>query len=147
MIYTIEKANLISELLRKFTSGYAHHVAGQFSNIDFWMHEVQESIKIIDEYNKRFNKIRDAQKEWVESHGTVVYDYCPHCGGKCQLSNGTPSPPTRTSANDLKESRKELVDAAYYFLLRCYRMKLLDKKQLEIKCNQIGTSIELSDIE
>jgi hypothetical protein len=35
MIYTIEKANLISEQLRKFTTGYTHHVVGQFSNIEF----------------------------------------------------------------------------------------------------------------
>jgi len=62
MIYTIEKANLISEQLRRFTDGYAHHVAGQFGNIAFWLHEVHESIKTIDEYNKRFNEMRDGQK-------------------------------------------------------------------------------------
>jgi len=147
MIYTIEKANLVSEQLRKFTSGYAHHVAGQFANIDYWIKEIQESTKTIDGYNKRFINIRDEQKEWVESHGTVVYDYCPYCGGKCELSNGIPSPPTRMSSIELKESRKKLIDSAYYFLLRCYRMKLLDKNQLKMKCNEIGTSIELSDVE
>jgi hypothetical protein len=28
-MYTIEKADLISEQLRRFTSGFAHHIAGQ----------------------------------------------------------------------------------------------------------------------
>ncbi|HET9279481.1 MAG TPA: hypothetical protein VFN95_14900, partial [Flavitalea sp.] len=113
MIYTIEKANLISEQLRRFTNGYAHHVAGQFANIDFWLHEVQESIKTVDEYNKRFNNIRDGQKKWVESHGTIVYDYCPHCGGKCELNDGNRKPPLpeRVSSNELLATRKELVDS------------------------------------
>ncbi len=147
MIYTIEKANLISKHLRRFTSGYAHHVAGQFANIDFWLHEVQQSIKTIDEYNKRFNNIRDEQKKWVDSHGTVVCDYCPICGGKCELSNGNPSPPVRVSSNELKATRKELVDSTYFFLLRCYRMRLLNKNILEKKCKEIGTSIDPSELE
>ena len=149
MIYTIEKANLISEQLRRFTNGYAHHVAGQFANIDFWLHEVQESIKTIDEYNKRFNNIRDGQKKWVDSHGTIVSDYCPYCGGKCELSNENrkPSPPERTSSNELQATRKELVDSTYFFLLRCYRMGLLNKNTLEAKCKETGTSIDPSDLE
>ena len=149
MIYTIEKADLISEQLRRFTSGYAHHIAGQFANIDFWLHEVQESIKTIDEYNKRFNNMRDNQKKWVDSHGTVVHDYCPICGGKCEFDNDdfSPSPPVRTSDNDLKEARKKLVDSTYFFLLRCYRMRLLNINALETKCKEIGTSIAPSDLE
>ncbi len=148
MIYTIEKANLVAEQLRKLTSGFAHHVAGQFANIDFWLHEVQASIKTIDEYNKRFNNIREGQKNWVDAHGTIVYDYCQICGGKCELGNGKPPPPlVRVASNDLKEARKELVDSTYFFLLRCYRMSLLNKKMLETKCEEIGTSIDLSDLE
>ena len=147
MIYTIEKANLISEQLRRFTSGYAHHVAGQFANIDFWIHEVQEAIKTIEEYNKRFNNIRDEQKRWIESHQTVTYDYCPLCGGKCELSNGHPSPPERISSNELKTAQKELVDSTYFFLLRCYRMRLLNKNDLEAKCKEIGSGVDPLDLE
>ena len=147
MIYTIEKANLISNQLRRFTTGYAHHVAGQFANIDFWLHEVQESIKTIDEYSKRFNNMRDVQKRWVDAHGTVVYDYCPICGGKCEFSDGIPPPPLRTSSNELNAARKELIDSTYFFLLRCYRMSLLNRSNLEAKCNEIGTSIDPSDLE
>jgi hypothetical protein len=150
MIYTIEKANLISEQLRKFTSGFAHHVTSQFANIDFWLHEAKEAIKTIDEYNKRFNSMRDEQKKWVEAHGTVVYDYCPICGGKCELKDGNgnpPPPPVRVSDNELKAARKELVDSIYFFLLRCYRMRLLNENILETKCEEIGISIDPSDLE
>lgn len=127
MIYTIEKAKLISEQLRRFTTGYAHHVVGQFANVDFWLHEVQEAIKTIDAYNKRFNNMRDEQKRWVDSHGTVVYDYCPFCGGKFEFADGYPSPPVRTSNSEIMKVRKELVDTTYFFLLRYYRMRLLNK--------------------
>ena len=146
MIYTIEKANMITEQLRRFKSGYAHHVVGQFANIDFWLNEVQESQKTIDHYNARFNNIRNAQKNWIENHGTEVYDYCPYCGGKCELSNGKPSPPNRISSSDLIEARRELVNSTYYFLIRCYRMKLINDEELKQKCDLIGTSIDPNDL-
>ena len=83
MIYTIEKAKLVTEQLRKFTTAYTHHVVGQFANIEYWIDEVQVALKAIDEYGKRFTNIRDAQQAWIDAHGTKVYDYCPMCGGKC----------------------------------------------------------------
>jgi len=95
MIYTIEKANLITEQLRKFTVGYTHHVVGQFANIEFWINEVIEAIKTIDEHKNRFNNIYNAQKKWTEEHGTIVYDYCPMCKGRCEFSDGKPILPKK----------------------------------------------------
>lgn len=63
------------------------------------------------------------------------------------MSNGNPSIPVRVSSNELQATRKELVDSTYFFLLRCYRMKLLNKNILETKCKEIGTSIDPSDLE
>lgn len=57
MIYTIEKANLVSEQLRKFTDSYAYMVAGQYANIDFWINETISAIQAIDEHNNRFNNM------------------------------------------------------------------------------------------
>lgn len=146
MSYTLEKANMISEQLRKFTSGYAHHVYGQFANIGFWFHEVQEALKTIDEYDTRFNRICDAQFYWVELHKTKVYSYCAHCGGKCEFDRGTPSPPTPISGKVLAEVRRNLVNSTYYFLARCYRMRLLDDAELKEKCDTIGTGIDPADL-
>lgn len=146
MIYTIEKAKMITEQLKRFTTGYAHHVVGQFSNIDFWLKEVREAQETIDKYNVRFKNIKNTQEYWIENHGTEVYDYCPYCQGKCELSNGNPSPPKRVSSSDLSETRRELVYSAYFFLTRCFRMKLLDKEELKQKCDLIGTSIDPNDL-
>jgi hypothetical protein len=147
MIYTIEKANLISEQLRRFTHGYAHHIAGQFENIDFWLTEVKVAMDTIDSYTKRFNKIRNGQKAWVDKHGTIEYDYCEICRGRCEFDNdGTPSLPKRTSYHELKTTRKELVDNTYHLLIRFYKIGLLDQAELESKCSIIGTSVEPSDL-
>lgn len=146
MIYTIEKANMITEQLKRFTTGYAHHVVGQFANIDFWLHEVNEAKNTIDAYGTRFKTMKKAQEVWIDNHDTEVYDYCPYCNGKCELSNGTPAPPKRTSSSDLDSAKRELTDAAYYFLMRCYRMGLLTKETLQQKCDFINTSIDPDDL-
>ena len=145
-MYTIEKANLIAEQLRKFTSGYVHHLAGHFSNIDFWLNEVKQSIETIDEYTSRFNKLRDAQKNWVNAHGTVVYYYCPICGGKCEFADGIPRPPKRMAHSELEIVRRDLKDNAYYFLIRCYNAGLLNLPELKIKCEVIGSSVDPLDL-
>ncbi|MEP0262957.1 hypothetical protein [Dokdonia sp.] len=149
MIYTIEKANLITVQLRKFTTGYSHHVVGQFANIDFWLQEVIDAQKVIDAYRYRFTSMCDTQKEWVEKHDVRVSDYCQICRGKCELSDGNPpppSPPMRMPSSELDTTRKELVNAMYYFLARCYRIGLLNDATLKQKCDIIGTSIDPSDL-
>lgn len=146
MIYTIKKANLITEQLRKFTTGYTHHIAGQFANIDFWMNEVVVAIKTIDEHRNRFNNIYHAQKKWTEEHGTVVYNYCPICKGKCEFGDGKPLLPKLKYKNEKIDARKELVNSAYYFLIRCYSIGLLNNEELKHKCDLIGTSIDLNDL-
>ena len=146
MIYTIEKANMVAEQLRRFTSGYAHYIVGQFANLNFWLNEVKEAQNALDEYRTRFNNMADAQKEWVKNHNTKVYTYCPYCKGKCEFSTGRPSPPRQTSSKDISETRRELVDAIYYFLTRCYRIGLLNDEELKQKCNFIGTSIDPNDL-
>ena len=108
--------------------------------------KVNDALKTIDEYNSRFNKLRDGQKRWVEDHGTIVHNYCPICKGKCEFSNGKPSEPRRMAHTELSVSRKNLVDNAYYFLIRCHKIGLLNLSELETKCDLIGTSIEPADL-
>jgi hypothetical protein len=146
MIYTIEKANLIIEQLRKFTTGYTHHVVGHYANIDFWINESVEALNAIDGHKKRFDNMYNAQKEWVEEHGTAVYDYCPFCNGKCEFSDGKPTLPKLKYKKELIDSRKDLVDTTYFFLIRCYKIGLLAFEELQNKCNLIGTSIDPNDL-
>ena len=149
MIYTIEKANLVAIQLKKLTTGYTHRVVGHFANIDFWLQEVITAQRTIDSYGFRFNNIRDEQKEWIDNHDVRVHDYCPICRGACELSTGNPllpPLPRRMSSSELDATRKELVNAAYYFLARCYRIGLLDDSGLKQKCDLIGTSIDPNDL-
>ena len=149
MIYTIEKANLITERLRRFTDSYAYMIAGQFANIDFWIDEVTNSIRAIDEHNLRFGKMCNAQKIWIEEKNVKVPNYCHICNGICELSAQhykKPELPKQRAKSEKREARKELVDSAYYFLIRCYDVGLLNEEELRDYCNQIGTSIDLSDL-
>ena len=150
MIYTVEKAILISRQLRKFTDSYAHMVAGQYANIDFWMDEVISALKAIDEHNSRFEKMRDAQEDWIEEKNTRIPNYCHICEGVCEFDdkhNRKPELPKQRANNEKKRARKELVDSAYYFLTRCYRMGIISSKELKIKCDAIGTSIDPQHLE
>lgn len=146
MIYTVEKANLISEQLKKFTTGYAHHVVGHYANIDFWMNEVKDALLTIDDHRNRFDTMYNAQKNWIEEHGTVVHEYCPICKGKCEFSNGKPNLPAFKYTRELAEAKKNLQDAAYFFLVRCFRIGLLTKEILKEKCDSIQTSIDPGDL-
>lgn len=149
MIYTIEKANLITEQLKKFTDSYAHMVAGQFINIDFWINEAISALKAIDEHNARFDKMYEAQKKWIDDKNVRVPDYCFICNGICELSTEhykKPELPKRKAKNEKKEARKELVNSAYYFLIRCYKIDLLNEKEFKTYCNLIGTSIDPYDL-
>ncbi len=146
MIYTFEKSDLITKQLRKFTTAYTHHVVGQYANIDFWIDEVVASLKAIDEYKNRFDKLYTAQKNWTEDHGTVIHEFCPICNGKCEFSNGKPRLPVLQYKSEKNDFRKELVDAAYFFLLRCFRIGLLTREELKQKCDTIGTSIDPNDL-
>lgn len=149
MIYTIEKANLVATQLKKFTTGYGYYVVGQYANVDFWLQEVIEAQRTIDAYRFRFNRMRDVQKEYIAKHDVRVSDYCHICGGKCEFSDGNPpppSPPMRMSSSVLDTTRRDIVNAMYYFLTRCYRIGLIDDEILKQKCDSIGTSIDPNDL-
>lgn len=152
MTYTVQKAELIAEQLRRFETGYSHHVAGHFANLDFWMGEVVASVHAIDNHKERFEKLRDGQQRWVQEHETQVpvFGACGICRGRCEFDDGStqsPTPPKRKGTTQRTDARRELVDATYRLLTRLYRMGLLDETELQDRCDQIGTSIEPRDLE
>jgi len=150
MIYTVQRAKLVAEQVRKFSDSNSWVVVGQFTNLDFWMEEVKIALKAIDQHNSRFDKMYDGQKEWIESHGIQVPDNCPICQGICELGDGSKKPnlPKRSSEtkSDKKESRKELINSAYYFLLGCYNLKLINQEEFRSICEDLGTSIDINDL-
>ncbi|GLB50253.1 hypothetical protein [Neptunitalea lumnitzerae] len=142
-----QRAKLISEQLRKFTDSYAYMVAGQFANIDFWINEAITSLKALDEHNIRFEKMYNAQKNWIEEKKVKVPDYCYICNGICELSHdGYITPDLPKQKIDKTEIRKKLINSVYYFLIRCYKVGLLDQEEMKSFCNQIGTDIDPYDL-
>ena len=150
MIYTVQRVKLIAKQLRKFSDADSWIVVGQFVNIEFWLDEVESALSALDHHNLRFDKMYDSQKKWIESHSITIPDNCPICQGLCELGSGSRKPhlPKRSPEikSDKKESRIELLNSTYYFLLRCYKLKLVSKEELKLKCNEIGTSVDLNDL-
>lgn len=133
--------------LEKLATYNVHQLAGQFANLDFWIAEAAHSISVIDNYPTRFAQMRDAQLRWVDAHGTVVSDYCPHCGGACEFGPQRPSPPTRIPSSQLDAARRSVKDATYHLLLRLYRAGWIDEIRLRAVCDQVGTSVDIADLE
>jgi predicted patatin/cPLA2 family phospholipase len=149
MIYTLEKAVLVTEQLRKFTDSNDYMVVGQFANIDFWIDEVVATLHAIDKHNIRFNKMYEAQENWIETYDVRVPDYCHICRGICELSEEhykRPELPKKRANIEKKEIRKELVNAVYYFLIRCCNMELINKEEIKAYCDKVGTSIDPGDL-
>ncbi len=151
MIYTVDKATLLAAQLQRFRHGYAHHLAGQFANLDFWMAEVESALAALDGHRGRFANLRDAQTAWIERHQTQVpvHGFCGICGGKCEFDDGStqrPPRPKETASREKAEARRDLVDATYYLLVRFHRMGLLDDRELDSCCERIGTSIDPADL-
>ena len=149
MFYSLRKADRLAKQLEKFVHAYAHIVVGQFANLDFWLDETKSALRTLDEYRQRFDKMRDAQLDWVSEHDTKIYRHCPVCGGRCEFAterDGTPDPPVRAKSSEMREIRQQLVDAAYHFMLRCYRIGHLDEDKLRDLCDSIGTSVDPGDL-
>ena len=152
-IYTVERAELLTAQLTRFHHGRAHHLAGQFANLEFWMAEVENALATLDGHTSRFERLRDAQAEWVESHNTQVPVhgfFCGICRGKCEFDDGktqTPPPPKRLATTEKTDARRALVDATYHLLTRFFRMGLLDEAEVRANCDRIGTSIDPADLQ
>ncbi len=146
MIYTLEKAILITDQLKKFKDAYAYQLAGHFGNINFWLNEVKSAFCAMDEYNKRFITMSNARIQFYENHGEPIHEYCSICNGRCEFSNGIPNPPKRIVNSEIKEVRKNLLDACYYFLIRGYNAKIISKTELKNYCDIVDISIDPNDL-
>jgi hypothetical protein len=144
--YSVDRAALVSKQLEKLATGSAHQLAGQFANLDFWLLETEQALRVLDDYPRRFDLLRDRQQRWVTAHGVRVSDYCAHCGGACEFGARPPRPAVRISSADLDGARKGLRDAAYHLLLRLFRMGFIDEPLLRSSCARVGTSVDVADL-
>jgi hypothetical protein len=146
MAYSSKRAALIADQLDRLATQNAHQVAGQLANLDFWIAEAVDALRVIEEYPARFRRLREAQVAWVKAHGTKVSGYCPICGGGCEFGPQTPEPPHRTPAEDLIDARDALRRAMRRYLLRLHRMHLRDATAVRQACHAVGIGVEAEDL-
>jgi len=148
MAYIIDQAEAVAATLERCTTAYAYQVAGQFANLEFWVGESIHALDALAGYDDRFASMSAAQEAWIGAHNVVVGSYCPACKGQCEFDPELrpPRPPTRIPAKARDAATRRLKDAVYFFLLRCYRMNLLDEDALRDVCARVGTSVEAPDL-
>jgi hypothetical protein len=148
MPYTLELAALVANQLERIATYQEHQLVGQVVNLEFWIHEALHAIHVIEDYPDRFVRLHDAQTRWVDAHGTMVFNVdCAHCGGRCVLPPEPPPPPRRISNSDLSRARRSVTDGAYHLLRRLYRAGWIDEARLRAACDQLGTSVDLADLD
>lgn len=147
MAYNIERTALLADQLERLAHLNVYQLAGQVANLEFWLDEVDHDLRVIDDYQQRFRRLRDAQMAWVKAHGTRVSGYCPHCEGLCELGPQSPDPPTRVPSEQMGAARSKVQMSAYRLLLRCHRAGLLDETALRAACERFGVHAEPEDLE
>lgn len=148
MAFIIDRADSVASMLERFTTAHAYQVAGQYANIDFWTDETLHCLGALADYDRRFERMSSAQREWISAHDVVVGSYCSMCGGQCEFDPelSPPKAPTRIPSKGRNDALRRLKDAYYFFILRCFRMSLIDEASLRDKCARVGTSVEARDL-
>ena len=148
MAYIINQANAVAAMLEKFTTAHAYQVVGQFANLEFWMGETLHALDALADYTERFERLSVAQREWIGTHNVVVGSYCPACNGQCEFEPDLKPPraPTKIPSEGRNEAIRRLRDAMYFFLVRCFRMNLIDENALRDVCARVGKSVEARDL-
>lgn len=148
MRYSIEQAALLARQLESFAMRDAHQLAGHVANLDFWLDETCHVLAAIDGYPDRFRRLRDGQQAWIELHETRTDRQCPICRETpCELGAKPPWPPTRIPSEDMESARRGVRQGCYRFLLRLYRVGLLDEPALRGACDRVGVTLEREDLD
>jgi hypothetical protein len=140
MAYTIDVSKVLAEVLQRFATLNPHQLAGQAANLDFWLAEIQHSTRLIDGYRTRFEAMQSAQVKEAQARRTIEWP-----AGDSEFVS-TASRPKPIPHEQLQAARRELVDSAYGFLLRCYRAGLLDEEAFRKAAASAGTSVDPADI-
>ena len=148
MAYIIDQADDVASMLEKFTTAHAYQVAGQFANLEFWMGETLHALEALSNYDDRFARMSTAQEMWIGNHNVVVGSYCPMCKGQCEFEPDLKPPraPTMIPSKARGDAVRRLRDAMYFFLVRCFRMNLIDENALRDVCERVGTSVAALDL-
>jgi len=145
--YSITRAELIAEQIGRFATQHIHQLAGHHANLGFWMSEAVAAVRVIDDYQARFNRLRDAQLSWVQSHNTKLTSYCPFCRGACELGPQTPERPHRVPSEDLSAARKAVRTAVRQFLVRLLHAGFISESDVRREADLVGAPVGPEDLE
>jgi len=123
MAYSSDITKTLTEQITKFATLHRHQLAGHLANLDFWAAEVRHCLEVIDGYGRRFERMKAAQLNLV-----------------------TDAWLGRVPSRELRETRRQLCDAFYRFLIRCFREGLIDESSLRRVCGTLDIGVESSDL-
>jgi len=114
MSFSTDMAKLVADQLSRFVTLNPHQLAGQVENLDFWLAEVRHALAVIDGYGVRFVRLHAAQERYVAVHNFTLSVVYP-----AGVTERTPPSVRRIPDRELRQARRELVEAVTKFLERC----------------------------
>lgn len=138
MSYSTDAARLLAQQLTRFSTIERHQLVGQLANLDFWLREFKHNLDLLDGYNERFERLKEAQAKYTSEHNTIEYALDDPC-----CIRGPISGPKRAPSSEMKRVRRELCDSLYRFLRRCYDEQLIDEFAARKASDSLGISTEV----
>ncbi len=129
MSFATDLAKLVDYQLWRFTKVNKYQLAGQAANIDFWLAQVRHCFEVIDGYGERFQRLKNAEADY----------FAKHPDPRLKL-------PRRVPPQALREARRCLGDAAWFFLLRCYHEGFIGEPRLRQACAEVGIAVDPTEL-
>ena len=93
----------------------AHQLAGYVANLDFWLSEAKHCLQIVDGYEQRFERMKDAQEFQAKIEGVE----------EPLLQRGVGS-------KKIKIIRQQIELTVSKFLQRCFEEQLIDEETWQV---------------
>ncbi len=139
MSYSTDVAGLLTNQLARFVTLNPYQLAGQAANLEFWVTEVRHALDVLGGYAKRFQRTKSAELRYVKEHETYAFEF-----GKPDDFGFMPPRSSKVPDRRLKDARVTLTDAARRFVIRCYKVGLIDEAALRKACDDLAIWIEES---
>jgi hypothetical protein len=141
MAFSTDLAKLVTDQLSRFVTLNRHQLAGQVTNLDFWLAEVRHALDVLDGYHKRFQQLKAGQSKHVSQHHTIKYDL----DDPVSVDPRAPLP-QRVPDSELKEVRRSLIEATYRLLIRFFNDELIPESVVREACTCLNIEIDANDL-
>ena len=125
----------------RFATLNPHQLAGHVANLDFWADEITHCLRVIDQYNSRFDCLAAAQGSYVSAHNTIEFSSVDPC-----CTERPAARPKRIPDRERQNTRRELCDVFYRFIVRCCNAGLIDEAAVFAQCKRHDISVDPHDL-